>query len=185
MRLEDYFKFTETSYLLQHIAENPDDFYKWFEVFYQIDNNKVTNAIINREQRQSLLSNLSRFLESYQYNTGLDFISGVIRLLVNDFENKDGRDRFESSFKQIMNYQSEDFEYISNRIILIGKEMGMESKNKLTASIISFYPNNKLILKRLNQELADEYTTEILLSGLTLRITEINKIIYGELIQIR
>jgi len=185
LRLEDYFRFTETTYLLQDIAENPNDFYKWFDVFYQIENNEVSNSIINWEQRQSLLSNLSRFLESYQYNTGLDFISGVIRLLINDFENMDGRDRFESSLKQIMKYQFEAVEYILNKLLIIGKEMAMESKNKLTASIISFYPDDKFIVKKLNQELSDEYTTEILLSGLTFRITKINQLINGELIKIR
>ena len=39
VRLENYFKFTQKSYVLQHIAENPKDFEKWFEVFYQIDKN--------------------------------------------------------------------------------------------------------------------------------------------------
>ena len=185
LRLEGYFRFTETTYLLQDIAENPNDFYKWFDVFYQIENNEVSNSIINWEQRQSLLSNLSRFLESYQYNTGLDFISGVIRLLINDFENMDGRNRFESSFKQIMKYQSEDVEYILNKLLIIGREMAMENKNKLAASIISFYPDDNFIVKKLNQNLSDEHTTEILLSGLTLRIKKINQLINGELIQIR
>ena len=51
------------------------------------------------------MANLSRVLESYEYNTGLDFISGVLRLLIDDFGNADGKDRFETSFKQIMKYE--------------------------------------------------------------------------------
>ncbi len=38
--LEAYFKFTEATYILQHIAENNNkDITKWFEVFYDENNN--------------------------------------------------------------------------------------------------------------------------------------------------
>ena len=184
-RLENYFKFSEASYLLQHIAENPNDFNKWFEVFYQVDNNSISNEIINWEQRQSLLANLSRFLESYEYNTGLDFISGVLRLLIDDFENADGKDRFESSFKQITKYDQVDFDLIFDKLLVIGSHLSNRSKNDLAISLLSFFPNNQNILKKIQEGLGDEYTTEILLIDLTERMTKINKDIYAELIQIR
>jgi ATP-dependent DNA helicase RecQ len=184
-RLENYFKFSEASYLLQHIAENPNDFYRWFEVFYQVDNNEISNEIINWEQRQSLLANLSRVLESYEYNTGLDFISGMLRLLVDDFGNTDGKGRFESSFKQIMKYQQESFDFVFDKILEIGQVMSSASKNDLALSLLTFFPNNLIILRKIQNRLGDEYTTEILLSGLTTRMTKINQEIYAELIQIR
>jgi len=184
-RLENYFKFSEASYLLQHIAENPNDFYRWFEMFYQADNNVISNKIINWEQRQSLLANLSRFLESYEYNTGLDFISGVLRLLIDDFGNADGKDRFETSFKQIMKYGKEDFDFIFDKLLEIGSIMSSGSKNDLAVSLLIFFPDNPKILKMIQKALGDEYTTEILLSVLTTRITKINQDIYAELIQIR
>lgn len=184
-RLENYFKFSEASYLLQHIAENPTHFYRWFEVFYQINNNKISNEIINWEQRQSLLANLSRFLESYEYNTGLDFISGVLRLLIDDFGNADGKDRFETSFKRIMKYEQEDFDFIFEKLLEIGSIMSRGSKNDLAVSLLTFFPDNPQILKKIQKKLGDEYTTGILLSGLTTRITKINQDIYAELIQIR
>jgi len=184
-RLENYFKFSEASYLLQHIAENPNDFYRWYEVFYQFDNNQISNVVINWEQRQSLLANLSRVLESYEYNTGLDFISGVLRLLINDFENADGKNRFESSFKQIIKYEQVDFDFIFEKLLSIGSEMSKGSKKNLAISLHSFFPDNPSILKRIQNALGDEYTTEILLSDLALRINEINRKIHDELIQIR
>jgi ATP-dependent DNA helicase RecQ len=184
-RLENYFKFSEASYLLQHIAENPNDFYRWFEVFYQTVNNVISNEIINWEQRQSLLANLSRFLESYEYNTGLDFISGVLRLLIDNFENADGKDRFETSFKQIMKYEQEDFDFIFDKLLDIGSIMSNGSKNDLAVSLLTFFPDNPQILKKIQKTLGDEYTTEILLSDFTTRITKINQDIYAELIQIR
>jgi ATP-dependent DNA helicase RecQ len=154
-------------------------------VFYQADNNVISNEIINWEQRQSLLANLSRFLESYEYNTGLDFISGVLRLLIDDFGNADGKDRFETSFKQIMKYEQEDLDFIFDKLLEIGSIMSSGSKNDLAVSLLTFFPDNPQILKKIQKALGDEYTTEILLSDLTTRITKINQDIYAELIQIR
>lgn len=184
-RLENYFKFSEASYLLQHIAENPSDFFKWFEVFYQLEDNEISNELINWEQRQSLLANLSRFLESYEYNTGLDFVSGVLRLLIDDFDNADGKVRFESSFKKILKFEQADFEYIFTKLLEIGSFMSIKGKNNLAISLLTFFPDNNQILKRIQSALGDEYTTELLLGALTKRIIKVNQDIYGELIQIR
>ena len=58
-RIENYFKFSESSYVLQHIAEHPLDFDKWFEVFCQIENNNLTDSFITLRQ-QSLFETISR-----------------------------------------------------------------------------------------------------------------------------
>ncbi len=184
-RLENYFKFSEASYLLQHISENPNDFIKWFDVFYQIEDNAISNELINWEQRQSLLANLSRFLESYEYNTGLDFVSGVLRLLIDDFENADGKPRFESSFKQIVKYEQADFDTIFDKLLNLGSHLSAGSKIDLAMSLHAFFPGNQNVLRKIQSALEDEYTTGIILTELTTRMTKANQDIYGELIQIR
>lgn len=171
--------------MLQHIAENPNDFHKWFEVFYQIDNNRISNVIINYEQRQSLLANLGRFLESYQYNTGLDFVSGVLRLLVDDFNNKDGQDRFESAFKAVVKYDIEGFDFVFDNMLKIGKALSYKSKKNLAMVLLKIFPDNDSILGRIQQALGDEYTAELILSKFNNRITSVNKIIYDGLFEIR
>jgi ATP-dependent DNA helicase RecQ len=183
-RLENYFKFSEVSYLLQHIAENPSDFYRWFEIFYQVEDNIVSNEIINCEQRQSLLANLGRFLESYQYNTGLDFISGVLRLLIDDFNNADGKARFESSFKQIMKFDQNDFNFIFDKLLAIGATMSLSSKSDLATALLTFFPDNSTMLRKIHNAMRDDFTTGLLLSELTSRLINVNNELYGELIQI-
>jgi len=150
-----------------------------------LEENKLSNKIINWEQRQSLLANLSRFLESYEYNTGLDFISGVIRLLVDDFENADGKDRFESSFKQVLKFSQENFDFVFANLLTIGAVMSAKSKNELAIFLLTYFPDNKNILKQIQSALGDEYTTVLLLSNLSSRLTIINESIYGELDKIR
>ena len=184
--IEDYFRFNETSYIFQHIAENPKDFTKWFEVFYQVEkNNTISNKLINWEQQQSLLNNLNRFLESYQFNTGLDFVSGVLRLLIDDFGNKDGKDRFESSFKQVTTYSESDFEYVLNHLLLIGANMSNKSKNDLAATLLTYFPDNENILMRIQKTLGDEYTTDLMLTQFNNRLTKINHDFHDRLIQIK
>ncbi len=91
--------------------------------------------------------------------TGLDFISGVLRLLIDDFGNADGKDRFETSFKQVMKYKKEDFDFIFDKLLEIGSIMSSGSKNDIAVSLLKFFPDNPKILKKIQKALGDEYTT--------------------------
>jgi len=177
IRLENYFKFSQSSYVLQHIAENPKDFKKWFQVFYQIDDNVVTNKFITKRQQESLKDNLSRFLESYMYNSGLDLISGILRLLLNDYSNVDGRDRFESSIEQILHYQSNEREFIIEQILKIGQELSNINKSLLAESLYKFFNNQEFLLK-LSKSLDDSFSMTILVKQANKRLIKINKNIY-------
>lgn len=178
VRLENYFKFTQKSYVLQHIAENPKDFEKWFEVFYQIDKNIVTNTFITRRQQESLRDNLSRFLESYMHNTGLDLISGLVRLLLDDYGNLDGRDRLETSLEQIQHYESADKEFIVEQILKIGQELSNNNKNYLAESLYKFF-NSKEFLLRISKSLGDSFSMATLVEQANNRLKTINEKIYG------
>ena len=178
VRLENYFKFTQKSYVLQHIAENPKDFEKWFEVFYQIDKNIVTNTFITRRQQESLRDNLSRFLESYMHNTGLDLISGLVRLLLDDYGNSDGRDRFETSLEQIQHYESADKEFIVEQILKIGQELSNNNKSYLAESLYKYF-NSQEFLLRISKSLGDSFSMATLVEQANNRLKTINEKIYG------
>lgn len=178
VRLENYFKFTQNSYVLQHIAENPKDFEKWFEVFYQIDKNIVTNTFIIRRQQESLRDNLSRFLESYMHNTGLDLISGLVRLLINDYGNSDGRDRLETSLEQIQHFESADKEFIVEQILKIGQELSNNNKSYLAESLYKFF-NSQESLLRISKSLGDSFSMATLIDQANKRLKTINEKIYG------
>lgn len=178
--LEAYFKFSESSYVLQHIAENPKDFEKWFEVFYQIDKNRVTNTFITRRHQGNLRDNLSRFLESYMHNTGLDLISGLVRLLLDDYGNSDGRDRLETSLEQIQHYESADREFIVAQILKIGQELSNNNKSYLAESLYKFF-NSQEFLLRISKSLGDSFSMATLVEQANNRLKTINEKIYGGL----
>ncbi|MEE9431077.1 MAG: hypothetical protein V3V16_08560, partial [Melioribacteraceae bacterium] len=178
--LEDYFKFTKSSYTLQHVAENPKDFEKWFEVFYEKEgkNNKISLFFIDFQEIKSLRDSLSRILESYMYNTGLDLISGLVRLLLNDYGNQDGSDRFKSAMEQIKNYEENEIDYIIKQILKIGKELDNKNKDNLSKSLLKFFDTKEFLI-RLANELSDEYSAKILVANFTYKLKIINKRLYG------
>ena len=128
--LEAYFKFTQATYILQHIAENNDrDFVKWFEIFYDENNNFVT-----KDKLIELEGNLQRFLESYQNNTGLNLINTLVILFLNKSLIVGHYERFEKALQTISKYPDRNYDYIIERILYISKQFTQNNK----AKIISF-----------------------------------------------
>jgi ATP-dependent DNA helicase RecQ len=183
-RLEDYFRFNETSFVLQHITEFTDDYKQWFEVFYKLEKGKRTKELLSLDEVQSLKDNLSRFLESYMHNTGLDLISGLIRLLLDEYDNTDGKSRFESALQQICQYPVDKINDILQGILIIGNEMNDENKYNLAESLHKFF-NTKEHLDMMNKSLKDYYTTTAILNDITTQLININKRIAHGFRQIR
>lgn len=52
-------------------------------------------ALKSESSRHKMTANLMRYLEGYRDNPGLNLLSSLLRLAANDFENPDGKQRFE------------------------------------------------------------------------------------------
>lgn len=146
-RIENYFKFTETTNLLQHVAEYPKAFNNWFDVFYQISNNKQTTQLITNKEQEALKDNLSRILESYMYSPGLDIISGLTRLMLDDYENLDGRQRFEGSLEFIKKVNKEEQNLIIDKILKIGTTLDSKNKNLMSESMCKYFNTPDILIK--------------------------------------
>jgi ATP-dependent DNA helicase RecQ len=183
-RLEDYFKFNERSLVLQHIAEKPKDYKRWFEVFYQTqEDGAATDEFLTEQQQQGLEANLSRFLESYRYNTGLDLISGLVRLLLDDYKNVDGRERLESSLEKIQGYESNAIEFIKTQILRVGKELSDKNRRLLAVSLYKYFTDDSFVY-RMQRELGDSYSMMLLIEIIkkaNKRVKIINQRINGKL----
>ncbi len=182
--LESYFKFNESSFVLQHISENAFDYTRWFEVFYKLDKsqNRI-DQIISNPELISLQGNLSRFLESYANNIGLNFISGIVRLLNDDFENSDGRKRLESTISYIINsenFTDEDFIFILENSCIIIRNYKMIFRNKFSEFLIKTFDLERNILFIINEKLEDEFSTEFLLENADKKLIKINNKLYEQ-----
>jgi ATP-dependent DNA helicase RecQ len=178
--LEAYFKFTEATYILQHIAENNNkDISKWFDVFYDEIKDGNDNIIFNFKSKDSLIDlkgNLQRFLESYQSNTGLNLINGLTALLLEELFNEIEEKRFSKSFDTISNYEESKFVYIIDQILEISKKINQKGKTLLLKFLYKYSKTEEEKL-RFAKELGD---TETILIHYNDRLKSINKNIeYG------
>ena len=170
--LEAYFKFTEATYILQHIAENNNkDISKWFEVFYDENNN-----FIKQDSLIDLKGNLQRFLESFQSNTGLNLINGLTKLLLDESFNNISEQRFSKSFDTISKYEVSKFDFVIDQILEISKKINQKGKIVLLKFLYKFSKTEEEKI-RFAKELGD---TETLLVHYNKRLKSINENIeYG------
>jgi ATP-dependent DNA helicase RecQ len=175
LRLENYFKINKTSHSLQFIADNPNDYIKWFEILFKSVNGKITEELISKQKRQQLKDQLSRFLESYINNSGLNFISGILRLYENEFNDQDGKPRLINSLEYIKSKfdNNEQNKFIDN-IINISKEMNDNQKNELVKVLYQVFKNQTLLLK-LNKNFNDKYSQYLILKDNLNTLKKINQ----------
>lgn len=175
-RIDSYFIFSETTFVIQHIAENPLDYTKWFEVL--TTNNQFPNQVEFAKMRDTI----SRFLESYRNNIGINFVSGFVRLALNDYDDTDGKERFESSLSKVKTKFSQDKQNdFMQRLIVLGNHLSENQKMELSQSISIFYPEKLEYLAEyydLAYLLNDEYAKKVK------ELKKINKKLYEQLAEI-
>ena len=157
-RIDSYFVFSSTTFILQDIGENPNNYCNWFEALYiyeetiELDENnlkkinkiyipEIHNLQFRNEEYIKLKDTLSRFLIDSKKNAGLNFLSGFVRLALNEYLDSDGKDRFESAMEAIKQtftkIEQDDF---INRLMVLGKNLNEEQKMELCQSISKFFP---------------------------------------------
>lgn len=175
-RIDSYFIFSETTFILQHIAENPKDYEKWFEVL------TTNKQFPNKTEFEKLKDSISRFLESYRNSIGLNFVSGFVRLALNEYEDSDGKERFESALLSVKETftQEQQIDFLS-RLKVLGKHLTEEQKMDLSQSISKYYPE-------MLEELAEYYDLAYLLNDVYARklkeLKKLNKKLYEQLAEI-
>lgn len=153
-RLDNYFRITESTFVLQHIAENPNEYTYWFDALLIRERNpqnneveikgsihSIQNADDRRKRFEALRDGISRFLESYPRNPGLNFLSGITRLFLGQYQDTDGINRFEDMLIQIRDtdlakYQSQ----ITDRLLEIAVSLDESGKKEIYQSMVKFFP---------------------------------------------
>lgn len=198
-RLDSYFVFNDVSAILQTIGEKPLDYIQWFRAFYyeqQTDimkeGNYITDVIyipeikdknLKKEKYRSLQDKMSRFLESYQNNTGLNFVSGLVRLALDDFEDLDGRPRLEQSFEAIQKeFSQEEQKGILKELAKLGSYFKEFQRVEICAFIERYFPYE---LEYFAQEYKLYYILHDKYKDRLFKIKELNKKIYEQVRTIR
>ena len=120
-----------------------------------------------KAQLTSLSASVLRFLESYQNNVSLNLLSGLLRLLQNDFENIDGRQRFESFLKELGPF-SEAKQVLLSLIELIQK-FGPEPKKHAYSCLLEYFPEAHLA-RTIIEDTYQERAESIILNDMNKRL---------------
>ncbi len=184
-RIDSYFVFSETTFVLQHISENPKDYERWFEALFtteEIEENgikkklkihipQIVDVEIRKKELKKLKDSIARFLESYRNSVGLNFLSGFVRLALTEYEDSDGRERFESSLSTIEQiFTKEEQSGFLYRLKVLGKHLTEEQKMELYQSISRYYPE-------MLEELAEYYDLAYMLNDIySQKLQELKKL---------
>ena len=175
-RIDSYFIFSETTFVLQHIAENPTDYEQWFEVL------TTNNQFPNKTEFKKLKDSISRFLESYRNSAGLNFVSGFVRLALNEYVDSDGKERFESALSSVKEtFTQAQQKHFLNQLKVLGNHLTEEQKLELSSSISKYYP-------KMLEELAEYYDLAYLLNDVYAEkltvLKKLNRKLYEQLAKI-
>ena len=162
-RIDNYFVFSEVTFIFQAIGESPNDYKNWFKVFFYdeettelLENGKhktiqffipeIKDERLKKSKYVYLKDAISRFLESYQNNIGLNFISGLIRLALDEFEDMDGRMRIEDSLKNItLQFDADQQFEIMNQLSHLISFFEIHQKEALSLMLKKYFSENVYI----------------------------------------
>ena len=114
-QLDSYFRVSDRTVVLQHLRDFPFDVVRWQEVFWQYKdtpNNKELPtpresifslpALALQNQLKDIQGGLRRFLESADNVPGINLVSGLTQLALDDFDHHpDGRPRFRRALEAL------------------------------------------------------------------------------------
>ncbi|MFA5528236.1 MAG: RecQ family ATP-dependent DNA helicase [Peptostreptococcales bacterium] len=173
----NYFRFSDKTFILDQIAYKPDEYANWFELFYEYreDGNKERiKTVITRGQAERFIPSLQRYLESYRYNTGLNFVSGMIRLICNQFHDTDGQLRLEDAFSRIDYYSEKDFDEIYKNTLDIGQGIDEENREVLGRFLMDRYPLHAI---KTYKKLEDRSSLSIILEDSLKKLNRFREVI--------
>lgn len=175
MFIENYFRFSDKTLMFDQVAYSPTQYSLWFELLYEYHDKERKHRIpITKDSVESLLPALQRYLESYRYNCGLNYLSGMLRLLSGKFNDSDGRPRLEDAFHSMGNLSEEDLNYIIAETLRIGKSATKEGREALGEVLSERYPSKA---KQIYYELEDSASLTVVLNANLNRMKWIKEII--------
>jgi ATP-dependent DNA helicase RecQ len=175
LKIENIFRITETTFTLDHIVESPRDYGKWFDLFYEIKEG-YRHRFHDKQEVIRIQGTLIRYLESFRNNTGLNVISGLVRLLLDDYLDTDGRPRFELGLSQIAEYDLADRIKILNELLAFSGILRDMGKEYLGEALCNAFPGNEETIYR---SLGDSTSANLIIGATTAKLSTIIKRYHG------
>ncbi|MDG1129097.1 MAG: RecQ family ATP-dependent DNA helicase [Paracoccaceae bacterium] len=168
-KLEGYFRHDKSSHRLLHLAENSADTSLWLSVFHKEAEEDGSSELISPAELTTLSAQISRFLESYKNNPCLDYLSGVTRLMADQFDDTDGEIRMSSAIDKLLALGKESALTLVRETLTL-KDLFSEDSRGRFARLVHERFDDLGILQEINEELKDPYSYHTLLSPLAARL---------------
>jgi ATP-dependent DNA helicase RecQ len=170
-RIEYYFRYTEVTIVFDEIVYHPQEYRRWFSLLYDTDQQTMVKKMaITKKKAENMLASLSRYLESYQNNTGLNYMSGILRLLSNQYAQSEGEARFKDAWENIKQMDKAKIDDVINETLNIGQAMDMDNRIHLSKIICdNFLDKQSSVFKKLQ----DPYSLKIELEKSLKRLDDI------------
>ena len=137
--LDDLFKITDFTMVMQYIAAYPQQLDQWEKAFAD----KTGVVRFDRTEFTARTTNLGRFLESSPQNLGLDTVSGLLRLALDNFDDTDGRALLEKTLSRMPAYFAtpDEQQAVLRTIVSIVRRLNLpvENRYQLAESVRRFY----------------------------------------------
>ncbi|MEC1526122.1 RecQ family ATP-dependent DNA helicase, partial [Neobacillus niacini] len=157
-KMEVYFKRNDDVYFLEQIVAKKDRLRDWFKIFYVQEEGK-DQQLRAISTLKSLKITISRFLESYNNDIGLNLISGMTSLAEGEFDSIDGRERLSLAIREIANLDSEvRIEILGSILETSDVFLNVDQRGQLSEVLISNGFDLMEDLKQIYSNFEDKYS---------------------------
>lgn len=170
-RIDYYFRYSETSIIFEGILYHPKDYDNWFDLLFIRDDETMNRSVhITKEKAENILASLQRYLESYRNNTGLNFLSGILRIYCGTYHKSEGVERLHDSLQSIKEMTLVEQEEVIVETLKFAKIFSLEQKEQLSEAILKEFPQRG---KQIFNALQDRYSLSIELEKSVYRLKKI------------
>lgn len=152
--IESYFKVNSASTRLITIAESREIPLSWIDFFISESDEPHSNL----QNMRQLKDQLSRFLESYNDSPGLNILSGYLRLILDEFHDADGKQRFTMAVNSLESHTKPS--EIIETIFKLAEVLGDDKRSEVSEVLLSIYGQE--LLRDCQSRLNDSYTHAII-----------------------
>jgi ATP-dependent DNA helicase RecQ len=175
VRLENYFRFNDSTHRLLQLAENAQDMKDWLSVFYDTNGeSSAASTLISTEGLFALREQVARYLESYKENPFLNYTSGLVRLLLGQFDDADGERRMSRALEKISSKNFLEIESLIYDTLKLKDLFSDEAKVQYAKVMYKHFPRSQ-VLVIINQSFSDPFTYSELLKPLAQRLKSVTE----------
>ena len=169
--IENYFKHSDITILLDIISDNPYKYSLWFDLLFYEEDSQLKP--IDKNKAVDILGSLTRYIESYQNNVGLNYLYSMLKLYLNELEESD-LSRLKNAFAKI-NVSNEKEEILKNTM-LFAKVFEDKRKDELSKYILAYCD---IDAKDVFKVLEDRYSLLVALTNANQKLGKIGEKLNG------